>query len=198
MSEELQEIQERTESALSKGTFSLRDALNHRSYPTSKVKVYLDVENIHRLGKVNERLEELAQSRDQHREEFDKREKQAETLKEQILKSGLTFHLRGISSGEVEKITKEAREWAKGQDLAEDAQETTDYYMQALLAKHIVKVEDAQGQFDEHQYTVEEISALEEVLPGEQYTLLVRGFTALTFETAYFNSAVDAGFLPTS
>lgn len=198
MSEDISQVQENVDKALSKGTFSLREALNGRSYPTSKVIVYLDVENIVKLSKVNDRLTEIAQDPAQDQEEYDKYDRLKVRLQEKILASGVTFHLRGISPAEITRLSEKAAEWAKEQDVAEDSGKAQTYYMNSLLAAHIVKTENAEGEIDERRYTLEDVEALEDLLPGEQFNALVSGFTSLSFESAYYTQAVDAGFLPTS
>lgn len=197
MSEEtidlVNEVQERTTAAKGKGAFSLTDALNSRSYPTAKVIVYLDVESIVKLSKVNDRLTDLAQSRDKNLTEYEKYERLAEKLKTKVLASALTIHLRGLDSGVVKALQTKAQ---GAEDMDDDERET--YYFQLLTSQSITKVEDAEGNVDQREFTPEDVEALQNTLPQEQFSLLDQKVGELTFETSFFEAAVDAGFLPTS
>lgn len=187
------EVQERTTAAKEKGTFNFTDVLNSRSYPTAKVIVYLDVASIVKLAKINERLTKLAQSRENNDAEYEKYERLADKVKGAVLASALTIHLRGLDSGVVKALQTKAQ---GAEDMDDDEKET--FYFQLLTSQSITKIEDAEGNVDQREFTIEDVEALQNTLPPEQFSLLDQKVGELTFETSFFEAAVDAGFLPTS
>lgn len=187
------EVQERTTAAKEKGTFNFTDVLNKRSYPTARVVVYLDVASIVKLAKINERLTKLAQSRENNDAEYEKYERLADKVKGAVLASALTIHLRGLDSGVVKALQTKAQ---GAEDMDDDEKET--FYFQLLTSQSITKIEDAEGNVDQREFTIEDVEALQNTLPPEQFSLLDQKVGELTFETSFFEAAVDAGFLPTS
>lgn len=187
------EVQERTTAAKEKGTFNFTDVLNKRSYPTARVVVYLDVASIVKLAKINERLTKLAQSRENNDAEYEKYERLADKVKGAVLASALTIHLRGLDSGVVKALQTKAQ---GTEDMDDDEKET--FYFQLLTSQSITKIEDAEGNVDQREFTIEDVAALQNTLPPEQFSLLDQKVGELTFETSFFEAAVDAGFLPTS
>lgn len=187
------EVQERTTAAKEKGTFNFTDVLNKRSYPTARVVVYLDVASIVKLAKINERLTKLAQSRENNDAEYEKYERLADKVKGAVLASALTIHLRGLDSGVVKALQTKAQ---GAEDMDDDEKET--FYFQLLTSQSITKIEDAEGNVDQREFTIEDVAALQNTLPPEQFSLLDQKVGELTFETSFFEAAVDAGFLPTS
>lgn len=189
-------VEERTTAALTKGVFNLKDALDKRTYPTAKVIVYLDAANIVKLSKANDKMTQLAQAEERNIPEYEKYERAAEKFKKAVLASALTVHLRGVDSGVYQAKRLEADTLAEEKGWS--AGEREEHYEHSIIAASMVKVEDVEGNADQREFTVEDVDALAIKLPIEQFVLIDRKVAELTFETSYFDSAVDAGFLPTS
>lgn len=201
MPENLEELvgnaSDKTDDAMLKGKFSLTDYLNKRSYPTAQVVVYLDVANINKLGKANDKMIELARNKKQDQAEYEKYEKYAEKFKEAVLESSLRLHLQGIDSGVVEAIREKTDKACEAEGI-EDTGEIQRRFESALIAANIVKMEDSQGNEDQREFTAEDVDALRAKLPDNQFMSINVKVAELTFDSTYFDSAVDAGFLPMS
>lgn len=183
---------------LKQGTFDLDAFVQGRGFPTDMVTVFTNAPAAHTLAKVEARLEEIGQSKNQKafKEEFAALEKQADDLKEAIKASALTFHMRGISPGHIKKV---ARDVAKEQeDAGWDQNEAEDVLNFRWMAPHIIKVVNAAGDEDQRQFTEERVVGLAEMLPTSEWQKLFEALNDLSFRTASFDVAADAGFLPKS
>lgn len=190
----LDEVRDAVEKATDKSTFSLVEAIKGRGYPTDEVTVYLNADAAYNLAETNTLLTALAQRAET--EEYENLDKVAQQLKAEVLASAMTFHLRGISPGELTKISKKVRKQAEADGLDEEdiALELT----KAWFAPHIIRVEQADGAVDEHLWTPEEVEVLMDLLPQTEWAKLNATINKMTFSSAYFTQAVDAGFLSKS
>lgn len=190
----LDEVRDAVEKATDKSTFSLVEAIKGRGYPTDQVTVYLNADAAYNLAETNALLTALAQRAET--EEYENLDKVAQQLKAEVLASAMTIHLRGISPGELAKISKKVRKQAEADGLDEEdiALELT----KAWIAPHIIRVEQADGAVDEHLWSPEEVEVLMDLLPQTEWLKLNDTINKMTFTSAYFTQAVDAGFLPRS
>jgi hypothetical protein len=181
------------EEAQKKGKFSLADAIKGRAYPEKSVDIYIDGSSAFELSMITEELKET----DPAAPEYEELNKRAEELSKAIIDSKLTFHMRGVGQGVVEKITKEANsKFGKEGEINEP--DWIKYYLCALIAENVVKVSDAEGNEDESKFTVEDIMDIRDAIPVDSWEILIDTMQKLTLASSYFDAATDAGFLPKS
>jgi len=190
------DIQGAVEQAQAKGTFNLNDVLQGRGYPEDEVTVYTNVPAAYELQALNARLEEIAQAAEQDQETYNALDSLAQALKQEILDSQLTFHLRGISPGHIKKIMRSVNRMVRKGELEED--EMVDYLDAAYIAPHIIKTVNAKGEVDERLFTVEDVQKIQEFLDDGQLLKINNAVRNLSFTAALFDAATDAGFLPKS
>jgi len=185
---EVKEILNLVQDAQDVSKFSLADAIKGRAFPEDAVDVYLDAESAYQLSKLNDAV---IQTLDE--DEITTFDAQAKILTEKILASKLTFHLKGIDQKRIQLIEDSVKPKTEG--------ENDDWildYMSALIAANIVKVVNAAGAVDEHEFTLEEVNDLRWSLPTESWDKLVSTMQKLTMATGYFQGLTDAGFLQKS
>ena len=84
----------------------------------------------------------------------------------------------------------------KAETLDED--EAASALTYRIIAPHIIKVVRADGAEDTRKFTTERVENLEYSLPDSEWIKLDQEVRRLSFETAFFDEAVDAGFLQKS
>lgn len=189
-SEKLQEVVDLVEKAQSKGKFKLEEVIKGHGLPEDIVEVYLNSDAAYKLSKLSDVLITLIDPA-----EITKLEAEAELLKAEILKSKLTFYMRGIDQSAIELLEKQARDLNKD-DEDEDAW-LIDYFC-ALIASNVYKVEDADGNVDDSVFTIEDAKKWRGSLPTEAWSALTEAMQKLTLAVGYFKGLTDAGFLPKS
>jgi len=186
--DEVNEVLELVEEAQSRGKFNLADVVKGRGMPEDVVDIYVDAESAYELSKLNMEIVSLSDA-----EDLEPLEARAQELAENIIASKLTFHMRGLPQKVVEVIERRSRVNKAGND-----EDNLLEYFSRLIAATIVKVVDANGNEDDHQFTHEEVSELRGVLPSESWERLVSTTQKLTLASGYFRGLTDAGFLPKS
>ncbi len=187
-------------------TFDLDEFVQGRGYPTDTETVFTNADAAYEHAKVQDRLTALAQDRDaldkrstvykEKQAEFEALEIQAAELKQKVLDSALTFHLRGISSGHINKILKDVNAEAAAEKWVGNEAESQATYR--IMADHIIRVVRADGKVDARKFTADRAANLDFTLPESEWTKLDLKIRELSFKSTYFDSAVDAGFLPKS
>ena len=165
--------------------FNLADVIKGRGFPEESVTVYVDTESAYELSRINDELILI-----QDPAESAPLEARIQELTDKILASKLIFHMRGIDQKQVELIEKQTRK--------EEGDEWLLDYFSGLVAANIVKVENAEGEVDERQFTTEEVSELRWGLPSESWEVLIGTMQKLTLASGYFKGLTDAGFLQKS
>jgi len=198
MSEEkiTEETLEMVKEAQKQSTFNLAEVIKGRGYPTKDVTVYTDAESAFELIEIEDQMNQMTEAS----EEYKELEAKANELAELVQKSKLTFHMRGVGQGEVERITEKADQLYK-KPKSEDEEYGSDwfkFYVTSLVASNVVKVSDADGNVDESHYEYEDMLTVRNNLPGDSWGLLVSTMQKLTLATGYFKGLTDAGFLPKS
>lgn len=195
MSEEklTEETLEMVKEAQKPSTFNLAEVIKERGYPSKEVTIYTDAEAAFDLVEIEDKMNEL-------KEPDEELEKQAEALAERVQASKLTFVMRGVGQGVVERIVEKADKLYKKPDSDEDEYATDwfKYYITSLVASNVVKVIDADGNVDESHFEYEEMLEIRNNLPSDSWGLLVSTMQKLTLATGYFKGLTDAGFLPKS
>lgn len=184
------EILELVEKAQSKGTFKLENVIKNVGYPEDSVEVYLDSESAYKLAKLND---ELISTLDP--DKLSLIEAEVEELKEKILKSKLTFKMRGIDQKQIELLEKQSKE--KHKDAPDEEAWMVDY-MCALVASNVISVEDYEGNVDTSVFKAEDAMVWRETMPAEAWSALMMTMQKLTLAVGYFKGLTDAGFLPKS
>lgn len=186
-------IVDMVEEAQKKGKFNLIDAVKGRGYPEATVDIFIDASSAMDLEELLDEINQL----DPEDEQYPVLTEKADKLAETILNSKLTFHMRGVGQGDVEKITQEANKLYPDADKEENP-EWIKYYLSALIAKNIYKVTDVDGNEDTSEFTADDIIELRSVLPIDSWEKLIDTMQKLTLATSYFDKVTDAGFLPKS
>lgn len=181
------------EDAQKKGKFSLADAIKDRAFPETAVDVYIDAAAAYHFAE----LDKLAKTLDVDSKEYAAAVDEMDELAKQIKDSKLTFHMKGVGQGAVERVTEEANK------LYPDAEEKNEphwvkHYLCALIAENIVKVTDADGNEDDSEFTVQDVIELREIMPIDSWEVLIDTMQKLTLASSYFDTVTDAGFLPKS
>jgi len=195
MSEEniTEETLEMVKEAQKPSTFNLAEVIKGRGYPSKDVTVYTDAEAAFELVEIEDQMNELT-------EVDEELQAKADELAERVQKSKLTFHMRGVGQGEVERISDKADQLYKKPDLKEEdySSDWFKYYITSLVASNIVRVTDADGNVDESHFEYEDMLTVRNNLPGDSWGLLVTTMQKLTLASGYFKGLTDAGFLPKS
>lgn len=186
--DETNAILELVEEAQSKKKFNLAEVVKGRGMPEDIVDIYVDAESAYELSKLNTQLVSLSEA-----EDLEPLEARAQELADAIIASKLTFHMRGLPQKVIEVIERRSRVNKSGNE-----DDSLLEYFSRLIAASIVKVVDADGNEDDHQFTHEEITDLRGVLPSESWERLVSTTQKLTLASGYFRGLTDAGFLPKS
>lgn len=189
-SEKLQEVVDLVDKAQAKGKFKLEEVIKGHGYPEDIVEVYLNSDAAYKLSKISDALASTVEPT-----AVAKLEAEAETLKAEILKSKLVFHMRGIDQGQIELLEKQAKELNK--DNEDEDYWVLDYFC-ALIASNVVKVEDADGNVDDSVFKIEDARKWRASLPADAWNVLTESMQKLTLATGYFKGLTDAGFLPKS
>lgn len=196
------------QNAMEQGTFDLDEFVQGRGFPRDTVTLFTNADAAYEYTQIQERLTALAQDKEKLGEaprsraykdvleEMAPLEKQAEELMEAIKASALTFHLRGIAPGHIKKIVKDVSKEGEKEGMAE--WEITAETTYRVIAPHIIKVVRADGAEDPRGFTPERVETLESVLPESEWDKLDQKVQQLSFQSTYFDAAVDAGFLPKS
>lgn len=170
-------------------TFSVLDAAKGSSYPSDDVTVYTNQKAAHQIARLEFEINETDD--DARVNELDA---QIAVLRDEVLASQLTFHMRGISPGTRTAVQQQVKE----RKFGEDTDGRTRFSNAAYLAAHIVRVTNAEGAVDERVFEADEVVELVKALPDESVEDLYEKMQELTFRAAYFDAAVSADFLSKS
>lgn len=179
--------------AQAKGVFNLSEVIKGRGFPTKDVTIYLDAESAFQLAEVDQEMNDFLDA--DYRAELDAK---AQELAAKIRKSALTFTMRGVSQKIVDKVMKEANEKHPRDDANGNNPEWVKFYVSSLVAQNIIRVTDAEGNVDEHIFTVDEIYSLRDEITRDAWDVLADTMQKLTLASGYFEQLTDAGFLPKS
>jgi hypothetical protein len=192
-----EEVLQLVKDAQSKSKFDITAFAKGRAYPEDIVVAYLDVKSAYELSKLNDEM-----SRIKDADELTKLEEKANELAEAVKASKVTFYMRGVNQGVVDAITERANKLFPAELNAYGQPENTDgwlkHWISSLVASNLVKIENAEGEIDEREFTTEDVRDLSGHLPKEVWNMLVASMQKLTLATAYFEGLTDAGFLQKS
>ncbi len=188
--ETISEVINLVEEAQKRNKFKLADAIKGRAYPEKSVVIYTDIVSARELYLLQNEMDIVAMKRDL--EAYTELETKARELAATVQKSKLVFHMKGLGQEDVDRIGDEAQE-GNTESLAWSKD-----YICLLIANSVRFVEDAEGNIDDHDITLEEAKELYRELPRESWELLVQAVEQLTLATGVFQGITDAGFLPKS
>jgi hypothetical protein len=168
------------------------------AYPEDVVVAYVDVESAYKLSKLNQDMSKIKSDT----AEYEKLEKDAKALSEKILKSKITFYMRGVNQEVIEAVTSKAdKKFPKKLDALGQVIDNDGWLIEwtcGLIAANLVKIENAEGEVDDKVLSTEDVVELRKNLPREVFDLLIAKMQQLTLAGAYFKGLTDAGFLPKS
>jgi hypothetical protein len=177
------------DAATAKGTFSVLDVAKGRGYPQDTVDIYMDHASAYEAHKIELLIAETTDD-----DVVQMLDDQRRALKDDVIKSRLTFHMRGINSGTISGLQKEAAAKFPESDNPGFREWRNEWVNDSYMAAHIVKVVDAAGNEDGHKWTSEEVRDLRGYLPAESFLKLQEKQNELTFAAMYFDETVNADF----
>lgn len=168
---------------LNKGTFSIVAAVqgSGTTYPTDDVVVNSDLGTAYEIAKLEKKANKPGADINAIDAEID-------TLREKMKENSYVFHMRGISPGTRNAIDKE---------YPVDKPEGILPHNFAMLAAHIVRVTDVEGNVDEHLFTLEDVQNMADWLPDTEFDKIYNKQQELTFQASYIDNAMSADFLST-
>lgn len=194
----IEETLELVREAQKPGVFNLAEVIKDRGYPQKDVSIYIDGEAAFQLVELEDRMQALSEAQ-KSTEDYTKLEEAATALAERLQSSKLTFTMRGVGQGVVERVTERADAlYKKSSDEDEYASEWFRYYVTSLVASNVVRVTDSEGNVDERVFGFDEMLEIRNNIPAEAWGVLVNTMQKLTLATGYFKGLTDAGFLPKS
>lgn len=213
---EYEEIRESVEEAKSSKSFSIVNVLAERAYPKTEVSVVLDEATAYEAALVKEELEELEKkigskhSSAEQKEKVEDLSEQLETLTRQMMESAYTFHIRGISEGKREELSKEARkkypiEYDKNSEVSAllgtsaepretPSPERDNLFTDLLWKEHIEKIEDPDGSVQDT-IAYNDIKALRTNLPLSALAKINNAIEKVRTSTAVFMMETGEDFL---
>jgi hypothetical protein len=199
MSEEqtADEVLKLVEKAQSKGVFNITDFAKGRGYPEDSVTTYIDVESAYELSKINKKI---ANSFDD--DEINELDKVAKELAAKVSASKVVFHMRGINEGTIDGISDVCnKKYPVTTNVLGQVEQDPNWnrdFTAGLVAANLIKIEDADGNFDERVFSIDDVNELRDYLPREAWSLIVEKMQQLTLAGTYFEGLTDAGFLQKS
>jgi len=213
---EYEEIRESVEEAKSSKSFSIVNVLAERSYPKTEVSVVLDEATAYEAALVKEEIEELEKkigskhSSAEQKSKLEEMYEQLETLTHQMMQSSYTFHIRGISEGKREELSKEARkkypiEYDKNSEVSallgnsndpkeKPSPERDNLFTDLLWKEHIEKIEDPEGSIQDT-IGYNDIKALRTNLPLSALAKINNAIEKVRTSTAVFMMETGEDFL---
>lgn len=213
---EYEEIRESVEEAKSSKSFSIVNVLAERSYPKTEVSVVLDEGTAYEAALVKEEIEELEKkigskhSSAEQKSKLEEMYEQLETLTHQMMQSSYTFHIRGISEGKREELSKEARkkypiEYDKNSEVSallgnsndpkeKPSPERDNLFTDLLWKEHIEKIEDPEGSIQDT-IGYNDIKALRTNLPLSALAKINNAIEKVRTSTAVFMMETGEDFL---
>lgn len=188
--EKISEVINLVEEAQKRNKFNLADAIKGKARPEKDVTIYTDIVSARELYLLQNEMDIVAMKRDL--EAFTELEAKAKELAASVQQSKLVFHMKGLGQEDVDRIGDEAQ----GENT-ESLAWSKDYIC-LLIANSITQVEDADGNIDDSEITLEQAKVMYRELPRESWELLVQAVEQLTLATGVFQGITDAGFLPKS
>lgn len=172
-------------------TFSLLDAVKGRSYPEDTVTIYTDVATAYEVDRLNAAANEAKDG-----DEANTFDAQLTVAKATLAASAKTVRMRGFAPGVSKSILKEAHALFKVEDgkTVDDVPEAFAWVNRRSIAEAIISVTDADGNVDDHHFTVEDIEALENYLPQEEIDKLSNKCYELSFKALAFDASVGSDF----
>lgn len=167
--------------------FNVLDYVQGSLYPSREADVYLDGNALSRLQRLNE---DLKKETSKTRQAEIKKEIKAH--KADLEKSRLTFHVQGFAPHVRQSITEAVR--TEAEEKGWDDEKSDAEVMNRIFAAAIQKVVNANGEFDEHKWTPEEIATLMNTAPNGALKDLISAVVHVTTETLKFDQGVDVPF----
>lgn len=220
MSEELnvEAAKAKAEELKSEESFDLAEVLKGASYPTDDVSIFLDGAKAHELNMVLDEISELSRQaldytagnnggmtdspeKEELDEQIEELELRQKALIADVLKSRLTFTIRGAAPEQWKLIIKKWTRKSKKADDIEDEQERIDWANEKidaeLLSKTVVKIVDSNGKAQKGAVSMETIENLRGTVLQSEFAKLLETSNTMTFANGLFHNtiAADADFL---
>lgn len=213
---EYEEIRETVEEAKSSKSFSIVNVLAERAYPRTQVSVVLDEGTAYEAALIKEEIEALEKkigsknSSLEQKSKLEESHEELERLTSKMMESLYTFHIRGISEGKREEISKEARkkypiEYDKNSEVSallgnnndpkeKASPERDNLFTDLLWKEHIEKIEDPEGSIQDT-IAYNDIKALRTNLPLSALAKINNAIEKVRTATAVFMMETGEDFL---
>lgn len=206
MSEDIMdEVKEVVEAAKAPGTFNIVNLLRERAYPEQSVTVYVDEALAYAGSEIDERI---AVTKDDA--EVEELNNKRDEIIEQLKKSGVTFHIKGIAESRRNDLLKQAKkkypiEYTReanpltGDFVREEkpSPERDELFTDLLWQASIIRIEDAEGNVQET-IGFTDVSNMRSMLPLASTARVTEAIEKLRVATAVFMHEVNEDFLPKS
>ena len=200
-----EEAKESVEAAKAPGTFNIVNLLRDRAYPEQSVTVYLDEQAAYAGGEIDSRIATTADDA-----EVERLTGERETIVEQLKKSAVTFHLKGLTESRRNDMLKQAKkkypiEYTRemnpmtGESIREekDSAERDELFTDFLWQASILRVEDSEGNIQEN-FGYSDIREMRSNLPLASSAKITEAIEKIRVATAVFMHEVNEDFLPKS
>lgn len=188
----------------SEESFDLLAAVADVAYPTGEATIYLNGALAHEYNELRGELDVLKADEHQGISDPDQLalQERIDAVREEIRKSALTFHMRGVAPAVRKAISAKARATFKTPKNADEEakqeiwMEENAWITNELVRHSIVKVVNAKGQTATKGYTNEDIQKLADTLIASEFAKLDSLCASLTTASNLFSETLDADFLP--
>lgn len=170
--------------AMAEGTFDVLDAAKGRSYPSKDVTIYTDAESAYEATIIEDLIAEEPDS-----DKVNELDAQRSELRDKVLASAQTWHLRGI-----DRRVRRAAEKAARKKTDADDEEKAEWLTYGYLAGLLVRVTSATGSVQEKLWTTQDVADILDSLPDECVSTLVDAVNELVFGGLRFDALVSADF----
>lgn len=208
MSEEkmLEEVRESVDSAKAQGTFNIINLLNERAYPKEKITVYLNEDAAYRASSIRDSIKNYKGEADGLTELEDA----LDLATKQMIESGITFNIIGITEGKRDALLADARktypvEYSRelnamtGEMVKEekDSPERDNLFTDYLWLASIDNIVDAKGNVQSDlNYGI--IRDMRQMLPLAATAKVSEAIEKMRISTALFMAEVNEDFLQKS
>lgn len=216
----MSDIEEMVEEAKKPGKFNIVDAVKGRSYPKSKVEVFIDEEVAFHVSEINELINNIGEEMDKknvdkkHLDELmakrDNILSEREKLIEEMGGTKYIFHLTGISEGARldiydKALAKYPMQYEKNRNPFTtevekeeiESNERDRYFTSLLWESHISKIIAPDGS-EQDGISYDDALELRRILPVASITSITEAIEKMRLSTALFMMSVNEDFLAKS
>jgi len=183
------------EELTAKETFNVFDFIAAVTVPEDDITIYTDADAALKIAKILLAEKEAAKADDglSITDGAEDNEELLTVLHARLVASGLTFHMKGQTPDERQKLTNEIKESANWKEGEENAEFNT-VFNNTLIARSIVSVTNASGAVNTSKWTPKQVKGFLPSLYESEAAKLYDTTAELSYIGAIFDRAVSADF----